>query len=114
MNAELKNGHDINGGGGTNVDSFVATTKGWSPNGSPMMQVLEPNMECLHGEQYEGRNVDVGPPGLDIVPLLKDKAIFITGGTGFLAKGNNECGLIVLTTTKRDTHIVTSKNTYDH
>ena len=90
-------------------------TKDWSPNGSPMTQVLEPNSECLHGDQRVGRNVDFGPPGLDIVHLLKDKAIFITGATGFLAKGNNECDLIVfLTTTKRDTHIVTSKNTYAH
>ena len=106
MNALLKNGHYINGGEGTSVDSFVATTKDWSPNGSPIMQVLEPNSESLHGDQCAGRNVDVGPPGLDIVPLLKDKAIFITGATGFLAKGNYESGLnSFLTTTKCDTHI---------
>ena len=38
-------------------------------------------LETLSSKQYKS------PPGLGIISFLKDKNIFITGATGFLAKG---------------------------
>ena len=64
-----------------------------SSSSSRTQELLEPSflepLECVgpHDLQYEQYEQESSPSGLAIVPFLHDKNIFITGATGFVAKG---------------------------